>query len=212
MDYEIDIINKLIVVSGKRNSGKSKYIEYLFSKIGDEFDGIFVISPTAKLNNEYKWIPDLYLRTFYDEQFVENIIRHQVSTIKSGNNPPNVCLILDDIIGNIDTHHNELFQILATKGRHYKITLIIIVQHMKSVLSPVIRDNLDLVFLSKNGYQNLDCLYQMISTNMQRTEFFNFIHDNTKDYSILIYDNSKADARFVSDQAILPIDEFYFDF
>jgi polynucleotide 5'-kinase involved in rRNA processing len=46
----ITLVDKIVLLCAKRNSGKSVLLNYLVNKEKDKFDKIFIISPTEKIN------------------------------------------------------------------------------------------------------------------------------------------------------------------
>ena len=200
MENKIDLKDKLILVCGKRNTGKTFYTSWLLKKYKDQFDLILVISPTAKFGNDWDFINDKFVKSEYNEELVKHLIKKNSEYIQNGLKK-HILIILDDVTGEIDTQNDKLFKLLATRGRHYHISVILIAQHVKSLASPVIRDNLDYIFILKSGRQSIDTLYELVCYSNNKNEFIKFVNQNTNDYNVLIYDNSKSDEVWLSDRA-----------
>jgi hypothetical protein len=68
-----------------------------------------------------------------------------------------VLLVLDDVCSDTDFHHSKTLKQLATKGRHYKITLFITCQYLYHV-PPIFRSNVDWMLVVQINSQGLDIL------------------------------------------------------
>ena len=67
------LINRCIIIAGKRNSGKSEFAKYLVKMFIKDFDKVFVISPSAQINREWDSIipnPERTVFGEYDENWI----------------------------------------------------------------------------------------------------------------------------------------------
>ena len=51
---EVNILNKLFLICGKRESGKSQLLRYIISNNLSKFKAVFLFCPTERINNFYK--------------------------------------------------------------------------------------------------------------------------------------------------------------
>ena len=150
MDNEIKPIedldiknNSFIVIASKRNSGKTvlnkNLIKYLFDNF--DYDWSILFSDTAGFNGDYDNIFEKHF-IFKSEQLdnkVEKILKMQEKSIKSKKLIHGL-IVLDDV--KIYKKSKILID-LATKSRHYKITVICSVQYPKELITSSFRSNID---------------------------------------------------------------------
>jgi hypothetical protein len=106
-------------------------------------------------------------------------------------------LIFDDIIdsggssnkGEFINLINELF----SRGRHFKISVMICNQYVKNVITPTVRSNIDYFFISNNTSEVLHFVHSLVIFDGTKTEFLTFVSAHTKDHHFLMYDNLSAD-------------------
>ena len=99
MDF--DIKNKTVVLTAKRNSGKSQLMRYIILMSKHYFKKIFVICPTEQINHFYKGlIKDENIFDSYNEQWVENLMKRMAKENdgKPDKEASHVLLILDDCL------------------------------------------------------------------------------------------------------------------
>ena len=146
-----ELKSKAITIIAKRNSGKSYLLKNLlkYSIKIKEFNKIYCISPTEKINKFYSdIIPENCIFDSYSSEWVLSLIE-KMSKINEGKtqqsqNPINCLLILDDCTTDVNMHQEKAIKMLYTRGRHSFIGVCIISQNLKSV-PPSIRNNSDFI-------------------------------------------------------------------
>ena len=132
------------VCVGGVKSGKSNLITNLVlndSFYRGYFEQIALISPTAQHDMSINPITKGSITTTYD-QYDDAIIEHYVDMakkeIEDGEKPIETLIILDDCVGMFDKTSKVCS--LATRYRHYRISILISTQFYKAV-PPMIRAN-----------------------------------------------------------------------
>ena len=146
----------LILLQGKRRSGKSKILDHILNEISEQhkFDDVFLFSGTAGVQDEYwKFVPKENIHDTIDNEFINNLYEDRVKILekyrKNSHNwdyPPNALIIFDDLL--TDSKGKSIFYSRAVNklffaGRHAGISVCVITQHFKAV-GTILRANLDL--------------------------------------------------------------------
>jgi hypothetical protein len=184
--------NSFIVIASKRNSGKTvltkNLIKYLFDKFEYKFSVIF--SDTAGFNGDYDNIFEKEF-VFKSEQLdnkVEKLLKIQEKSIKSKKIIHGL-IVLDDV--KIYKKSKILID-LATKSRHYKLTVICSVQYCKELISSSIRSNIDYLFWSDLNEQALMAVYQSIHVPMNFKKFETYVNEYNTNYQFIFYNSKEA--------------------
>ena len=186
-----ELKNKAITIIAKRNSGKSYLLKHLleYSVKSNEFDKIYCISPTEKINKFYSdIISENCIFDKYSDEWILCLI-DKMSKINEGKthqnqNPLNCLLILDDCTSDVNMHQAKGIKMLYTRGRHSFIAICVISQNLKSV-SPVMRNNSDYILTGQLNASNIE----------QLCESYRCPIISKKDF-ITLYKNSTADSNF----------------
>lgn len=188
------LINRCLIIAGKRNSGKTHLAKHLVKYFLNEFDKVFCISPSAAINKEWHKIipnPDKTVLDEYNEKWVLDLIG-QMSAANKGKNAhskdqKHVLLILDDIVSSsfVGQHSNAL-KTLASRGRHVGITILVITQNICST-SPLLRNCADWYLLGRVNRGSMEIMREQFDIfGMKPNEWFAFINKNTTDYKFLV--------------------------
>jgi hypothetical protein len=125
----------VLLIVGSPNSGKShqiRYITYCLAK-KKRINRCVVISASSDISGDFDWQDEDYLFDTYSDKLLENIIEIQKNNLKPG------LLILDDCIGEAN-FGSKVFKRLISTYRHLKLSIIISVQYLNSVLPPLFRN------------------------------------------------------------------------
>jgi len=152
--------DSVVVFIGKRNTGKSYCMKNILSYHRSIPIGI-VISPTEKANGYFeKFIPKMLIYDEPEEKIIKTFLDRQIriSTEKkieianSGHTTIDnrAFLILDDCLYDKKWVNDKSIRSIFMNGRHYKIFFLITMQHAMG-LPPVLRNNLDYVFIFRNN-------------------------------------------------------------
>ena len=185
--------NAFIVIASKRNSGKTvltkNLIKYLFDKYEYQFSVIF--SDTAGFNGDYDNIFEKEF-VFKSEQLddkVTKILNIQEKSIKSKKIIHGL-IVLDDVK---IYKRSKILVDLATKSRHFKLTVICSVQYCKELISSSIRSNIDYLFWSDLNQQALMAIYQSIHVPLNFKKFEEFVNEYNTNYKFIFYNIKEAD-------------------
>jgi len=156
LSKELDSIS--MIISAPRRSGKTHLIRDILFKMGQycKWDLIILYSETALFNVDYDYISDKFKFDHYDSEHLEKIINQQSHNMikykkqkMKGKQPPKILIILDDCISGNKILYDENIAKLYTLGRHLKISVIFLTQHLNA-LSPKIKKNSDVLIFFRN--------------------------------------------------------------
>ena len=192
---ELDIKqNSFVVITSKRNSGKTILNKHLIKNLFDNYDFKFsILFSDTFFNGDYK---DLFDKNFVftsDELDIKipKILQIQEKNIKN-NKIIHGLIVLDDV--KIYKKSKALID-LATKSRHYKLTVICSVQYPKELISSSIRSNIDYLFWSDLNEQALISVYQSIHIPINFKTFQKFVDDNNTNYQFIFYNSKEPDKK-----------------
>ena len=190
-----DIKNKTVVLCAKRNSGKSQLMRYIILKSKHYFKKIFVICPTEQINHFYQGlIKDENIFDAYNEQWVENLMKRMAKENdgKTDKEASHVLLILDDCCSDTNFHQSKTLKQLFTKGRHYKISLMITSQYPYHV-PPICRVNCDYIAVGQLNTQGIEILTkEFLMGNITKKDFLKMYYNSTNNYKFLLINNNSS--------------------
>lgn len=151
--------NPAIVIIAKRGTGKSVMAKDLLYHLRKMPGGV-IISPTDKLNGEYKkFFPDIYIHYEITEEILAKIMLRQKEMMekkeqrqKRGRNiDARAVLLMDDCLSSKKewSKFQQITEILLN-GRHFHLTYILTMQEPLGLL-PNLRSNFDYIFLLKEN-------------------------------------------------------------
>ena len=194
--------DKVVVLIGKRNTGKS----YLVKDILYHHKNIPVgqaISGTEAANEFYgSIIPKVFIHEEYTAQIIQNIIKRQklmVEKLKQNPNmDPRVFLILDDCLYDNSWTKNTDIRSIFMNGRHYKILFLLTMQYALGI-PPNLRTNIDYVFILRENYvSNRKRLYEHYAGMFPTFDMFCQVMDQcTENYECLVVDNNAKSNQLV---------------
>jgi hypothetical protein len=202
--------DSVIVFIGKRNTGKSYCMKDILSYHRDLPVGI-VISPTEKANGYFEqFIPKMLIYDECEEKIIKKFLDRQMSINKDrtqelkrlGNSSidPRAFLILDDCLYDKKWPNSKEIRQIFMNGRHYKILFLITMQHALG-LPPVLRSNIDYVFIFRNNIvKEREKIYNHYAGMFPSFEVFNQVMDQTtENFECLVIDN-KVQSNKLEDQ------------
>jgi len=202
--------DSVVVFIGKRNTGKSYCMKDILNHHRDIPVGI-VVSPTERANGYFeKFIPkmliydeceDAVIKKFLDRQI--NISTQRKKELKrSGSSQidARAFLILDDCLYDKRWINNINIRSIFMNGRHYKIFFLITMQHALG-LPPVLRNNIDYIFLFRNNIiREKQKIYDHYAGMFPSFEVFNQVmNQTTENFECLVIDN-KIQSNKLEDQ------------
>jgi hypothetical protein len=193
---DLNLLDRFITITGKRNSGKSELAKYLFSKWKGKYDQHFIISATdfSHFWNSVTQAKNIF--SDYDEGWVtrlmEKMKEENEGKTRKSHGFKRVLLILDDVMASNTGHRLKSLESLAQKGRHYGIDVWVICQWYLKV-SPAQRNNTDILFYGKNSRASNELLESEANNgSLSRQEFMSMIQRNTDDYHFLVINNNSS--------------------
>lgn len=163
MNYEFPVSGMLAVV-GRRGSGKtSLLISYLGTKLSGKYHEIYIISPTAHLQECWKSldIPPQFFQKSFDSDWFQQLCE------KNGKQQKLILVILDDLAfarsssgSKNSVKNDEKLNMAACLARHYKIGIIILSQRFTTI-SKTVRSQCDGIVVFKCGFEEKLILYEL---------------------------------------------------
>ena len=188
------------VLLARRNTGKSVLAEYLTNRLLElgKIDVVYIFSKRACLNNNWESIPLKYKCEDMNFKKIEKIIKKQTITCKTKSKSKklkNILLIFDDIIdrGGSNYELQNLFNDMFARGRHFKISIMLLNQYVKGIVSPTIRANIDFLFISSNTNEVLNYVYNIVIYKGKKDQFVDYVNEHTMDHQFIMYDNLTSD-------------------
>ena len=198
-------LNSCMLIIGMRKSGKTTLlraiIHRLLEKYSEEIYGIWVYSKTAFVNREdYDFTDKLSL---IDTKEVErHLIKQEQIKILSKEDqrvkPKNVVIVLDDFVSDIPHAakvEGRVLETIATMGRHYNITCIILSQRY-SKISTTVRDNSNYIFCTSISQESLFSLYTLQTDYNNRQlmwqDYNSFTKENQFSFMMMQKENPRA--------------------
>tara|TARA_B100001057_G_scaffold58215_4_gene51634 strand:+ start:1006 stop:1845 length:840 start_codon:yes stop_codon:yes gene_type:complete len=191
----------VIVLIGRRDTGKSFLVRDLLYYHQDIPLGT-VISGTEAGNGFYsKHVPKLFIHDEYSQTIIENILKRQravlkrikqeVEQYKKSTIDPRAFVILDDCLFDDKWTRDKMMRLLFMNGRHWKIMLIITMQYPLGI-PPVLRTNIDYVFILREPYlANRRRIYENYAGMFPTFESFSQVMDQcTENYECLVINNN----------------------
>ena len=196
----------LLVMNGSVRSGKSNLIVNLiynnnfYKKI---FDNIVYISPTVYIDNTLQHLDDDDVLKFDNPEKLDDILKTVVESQNEDNHKKeHTLIIIDDCL---PLKRGSYLTYLATRYRHFRISLIITSQDYRSVPN-IIRANASgyLIFKTSNKkeykkledefgslFENFEELYEMCTNKLYSFMFINLRNLNVySDFEKLVYKKS----------------------
>jgi hypothetical protein len=193
--------DKVVVLIGKRNTGKSFLVKDLLYHHRNLPIGT-VISGTEMANGFYSSIlPKQFIHYDFSPVIVDKLIKRQKKLIKQikkdvtrynhSNIDPRLFFIMDDCLYDSSWTRDENIRCIFMNGRHFKIFFIITMQFPLGV-TPNLRTNIDYVFiLRENTINNRKRIYDNYAGIFPNFDIFNQVMDQcTQNYECLVIDNT----------------------
>ena len=193
--------DKVVVMIGKRNTGKSFLIKDLLYYHSNLPLGT-VISGTESANHFFAdMVPKMFIHDEYTANVVDNVVKRQQMVMKKINKETNVYgtskidprsfLILDDCLYDSSWTKDKNVRALFMNGRHLKMFFIISMQYPLGI-PPNLRTNIDFIFiLRENIVANRKRIYDNYAGMFPTFETFCQVLDQcTENFECLVIDNT----------------------
>jgi hypothetical protein len=198
----------IVLLLGKRGSGKSVLMKEIFHKRQQTLSYGLVISGTENVNKFYSdFIPPLYIHNEYIPDNVARAFHAQNKIIfKQGKTKKNNMFVcLDDCLGDDAIwKKDKVFKKLIFEGRHSNIFLALLLQYCKAI-PPGFRTNIDYIFLffypdhdaQKNIYDNFGGMFGSFN------EFKTAYEALCKDHHCMVIDRTVSSPKSVTDSVFI---------
>ena len=193
--------DKVVVMIGKRNTGKSFLIKDLLYH-NNTFQVGTVISGTEASNGFFgQIVPKMFIHDEYKDNIIDNVVKRQTTIMKNvtkeinsyghTNIDPRAFLVLDDCLYDSSWTKDKNVRALFMNGRHLKMFFIISMQYPLGI-PPNLRTNIDFIFiLRENIVANRKRIYDNYAGMFQNFEIFCQVMDQcTENYECLVIDNT----------------------
>jgi hypothetical protein len=183
----------IILVIGKRNSGKAVLAEDIMKHISHKYGSVIVQSGTESENGIYgKFIPDEFIYGEFNAQALENFYERQFKNIKSPppveNYNPYGLIVLDDVFAEYkdEIATQKIISILINNGRHRKVGMLIFLQEAKQ-FPPKYKSQVDQVFMFQEEMsRNIKDLYNIVGGFEKEKHFAAALRYYTENFGVLV--------------------------
>lgn len=178
--------DKIILIIGRRGTGKSTIVKDYFYHNRDKFINCTCINPSVEW--EHNPLPNVPVHREYNSGIVKEFYDRQREYRKNGQDDRGI-LVMDSCLNQNDDTTAKIFM----NSRHMGITCILTAQHPLSI-KPYLRQNIDYVFLLKESMEiNRHKLWQQYAGMFSDFKVFKEYFDKyTEDYGALVIDNTKS--------------------
>ena len=185
--------NATHVFCSRRNSGKSYLAKYVLHSLVQQqlVDEVYIISQTEHISKSFDCFDDAHIVREYNPAWIQKLIKDQAAAIqKQGKDKaPKIVLILDDVIGTVSPNDPTLNS-LFTLSRHCNISVFLLVQHVKQVFSPCLRQNVDYLYIGQVNDEALGVLYGVGHFPGTLKDFKKFVGEKQKEkFTFVVYDS-----------------------
>lgn len=180
-----------VLLVSQRRAGKSTALRSILKEHGFKYDEIYIISQTAKFNDDYYFIEPTHIFPAQQIDLIIPAILNQAEDDILKKKSVERLIILDDVMGFI--RNNDEVSGLFTRGRHFKITTFLIVQRISAV-RPEIRNNSDIVLsaLSKSKEVQEFFVDEFLSANFDKKTAYDIFKKITNNkYHFIVAENYK---------------------
>jgi len=157
--------NFFMVMEGKRRTGKSTFAKWFLQYHADDFSLVWCMTNTASKYYWQEFVGEAFTFRGWRPDAVAKLVRRNDLIIEAyGDKNPKTqelagsLLILDDVVSS-KIHDDPMFKLLATEGRHHRISIILMIQDPKAI-NPVVRDNCDIaVIFTQKSFRNKESIW-----------------------------------------------------
>ena len=142
------------IVSGVRRSGKTVCTQALLKgPLHKRFHHTILISGTLELHDQKEYFPTIPKSHRYTDgqlsEVLHRVIEIQEQAIKKNRGKAkDILIVADDVLdGSTRVKNSKALTKLATLGRHLKVSVVMLVQHLVSGCNTAVRANADLLFV-----------------------------------------------------------------
>lgn len=192
--------NTIILLVGKRGTGKSTLLADLCYHMRDKVDFAIGMSPTEDTNQALaQFVPKSCIYGEYDEDRIIRVMDMQRDMWRAGRGY-SCLLILDDCCYDKKILRSKVIREIFMNGRHRHMTLMLSAQYVMD-LPPDLRTQVDYVFvLRENVRQNRERLYkQFFGFFNNYADFAKTMDSCTENYECMVCDNKTSKGNSISE-------------
>lgn len=199
-----------ILLIGSTMTGKTHLLKWLvLKKLRKQYDLIILFSGYLD-PDDYDFLPREHM--FEDKIMFKNKIEQLMSENKrikeSGENPPYILVILDDIVGSISRNKLDdmmLYEMIASRGRHLNIFAVFAIQNI-TLVTPTIRNNSHYIITNSLPGTQIDILYNIVGHACDKKKLAKYIVYACQDYCFLVFNvfSTKLDMWVIKADAHIP--------
>lgn len=192
----------MIVVIGKKDTGKSFLVRDILANTQHYFPVGTVISATELMNEFFQhMVPSKLIHDKYRPEIVQNAIKRQYNIKAARNNDkkarggnssidPRAFLILDDCLYDNSWIQQESTRYVFMNGRHIDMMTIITMQYPLGI-TPNLRTNVDFIFILRETItKNRRIIYENYAGMFPTFDMFcQFMDQCTEDYNCIVICN-----------------------
>ena len=185
--------HRIIMVVGRRGSGKSTLIEDILCNIKSNFDFAIAMSPTEEsLGMFRRHIPEACIYEGYNAAKIEEIVNMQKQLCLDGRHR-SVLICLDDCMYDRTIMRSKVMREIHFNGRHLKLTLITAVQYLVDIPCEL-RTQVDYVIsLKENILTNKQKLHKYYFGVFESFDSFcRTLEKVTENFGAIVLDNTSA--------------------
>lgn len=183
--------HRIIIIVGKRGTGKSVMQRDLMYNLRDKWDLGVAMTPTEESAQTFsQHMPENWIYNGFSSTKLDQILNMQRELCKD-KKERNLFLILDDCMYDKKILKGTGIRDLFMNGRHLKVTLCNAVQYVMD-MGPDLRTQVDYVFaLRENIISNKSKLWKYFFGMFDRYEDFARVMDKcTENHSAIVMDNT----------------------
>lgn len=157
-----------LTITGQSRSGKSYLLRnHILPTVISQYKSVIIYSPTVLLDAGWpkfksKYSAKVTLIDDIDHRDITQFIQ-EIGKRKAKGNNTKFLFIFDDITTYLSPSNSSFFATLATSGRHYNISYIV-VSHKYKAINPLIRNNSDKIFFKPRTVLELNSVADDITT------------------------------------------------
>ena len=187
---------RIILVVGKRGTGKSVVLRDLLFHMSNKVDFGVAMTPTEESIREFeRCMPKSWIYRGFEQEKIDDIVRVQRRKAQDGGAAKKLYVVLDDCMYQKGILKSESMRQLMFNGRHLNITLLFAAQYLMEI-GPETRTQIDYVICTRETIQaNKVKLWRYFFGVFERYDDFVRVLDKcTADYGVLVMDNTQPGA------------------
>ena len=183
--------HRIIIIVGKRGTGKSVMQRDLLYHLADRVDFGLAMTPTEESQNTFRQhMPDSWIYSSFSTQKLDSMLNMQRELVKT-KRQRSLFIVLDDCMYDKKILKGVGIRDLFMNGRHLSVTLCNAVQYVMD-MGPDLRTQVDYVFaLRENIISNKTKLWKYFFGMFDKYEDFARVMDKcTDNHGAIVMDNT----------------------